>query len=83
MALPEERLRVAPIDRTAAVAQPYQTTRVSWGGVWSGVLVAVGVLLLLGSSGWPSAPAPSTSARTAPALGVWGLAPACGPRSRC
>lgn len=51
MALPEERLRVAPIDRTAAVAQPYQTTRVSWGGVWSGVLVAVGVLLLLGVLG--------------------------------
>lgn len=45
MAIPEER-RVTPIERSV-VYPPFPTTRVSWGGVWSGFLVGLGALLLL------------------------------------
>jgi len=47
MAVPQERLRVT--ERPLAV--PLETARVSWGGVWSGFLVGLGVLLLLSTLG--------------------------------
>jgi hypothetical protein len=47
MALPEERMRIAPVDRTMGGVQALPGARVSWGGVWSGLLIALGALLLL------------------------------------
>jgi ElaB/YqjD/DUF883 family membrane-anchored ribosome-binding protein len=47
MAVPQERLRVTE----RPLAAPLETARVSWGGVWSGFLVGVGVLLLLSALG--------------------------------
>jgi hypothetical protein len=38
-------------DRAFARALPLEGIRVSWGGIWGGVLTAVGVLLLLASLG--------------------------------
>lgn len=45
MAMPQERLRT--IERTAPGV--VEASRVSWGGVWSGFLVGVGTLMLLGA----------------------------------
>jgi hypothetical protein len=47
MAVPQERLRVT--ERPTVV--PLETVRVSWGGVWSGFLVGLGVLMLLSTLG--------------------------------
>lgn len=38
-------------DRIIATALPLEGIRVSWGGIWGGVLAAVGLLLLLASLG--------------------------------
>jgi len=38
-------------DRVFATALPLEGIRVSWGGIWGGVLTAVGLLLLLASLG--------------------------------
>lgn len=49
MAVPQERLRVA--ERPGAAALLGEGLGVSWGGVWSGVLIAVGTMLLLATLG--------------------------------
>ena len=49
MAVPQERLRVAEVPAGAAALS--QALRVSWGGVWSGFLIALGTMLLLGTLG--------------------------------
>jgi hypothetical protein len=47
MALPEDRVRFGAAERPVASLQGLPSTRVSWGGVWSGFLVGLGALLLL------------------------------------
>jgi hypothetical protein len=47
MAVPQERLRVTGLPHVA----PLDTARVGWGGVWSGFLVGLGVLMLLSTLG--------------------------------
>jgi hypothetical protein len=50
MAMPEERRR--GIDRRAVVVAPaIESARLSWGGVWSGFLIGLGVLMLLSALG--------------------------------
>jgi len=50
MAVPQERFR--PGERVlTSPAVALGVTRVSWGGVWSGLLTSLGVLLLLGTLG--------------------------------
>jgi len=54
MAISQEEVRRA--DRVAiaaapVVSVPIEVARVSWGGVWSGVLVGFGIVLLLGALG--------------------------------
>jgi hypothetical protein len=51
MALPEERLRFGVAERTVAALQALPGSRVSWGGVWSGLLIGLGALLLLSMLG--------------------------------
>ena len=51
MALPEERMRVAAVERTMGGVQALPGARVSWGGVWSGLLIGLGALLLLSMLG--------------------------------
>jgi hypothetical protein len=47
MAVPQERLRVSERPRIVEV----EATHLAWGGVWSGFLMALGVLLLLSTLG--------------------------------
>jgi hypothetical protein len=47
MAVPQERLRVTELPQVT----PIDTARVGWGGVWSGFLVGLGVLMLLSTLG--------------------------------
>ena len=47
MAIPQERLRVSERPRVVEL----EATRVSWGGIWSGFLVGLGVLMLLSTLG--------------------------------
>lgn len=49
MALPEERLRVG--ERRHALELTARDARVSWGGVWGGLLVGLGLLMLLSALG--------------------------------
>lgn len=51
MAVPKERLRV--VDEPGALEAALRTVRarVDWGGVWAGLLAALGILLLLGVLG--------------------------------
>jgi hypothetical protein len=51
MAMPEERRR--GIDRRAVSIYPaaLESVRVSWGGIWSGLLIGLGVLMLLSAFG--------------------------------
>jgi hypothetical protein len=48
--MPEERVRVTE-RRTVGVVPAIEGARLSWGGVWSGLLIGFGVLLLLGALG--------------------------------
>jgi hypothetical protein len=47
MAVPQERLRVTERPRVVELEAP----RVAWGGVWSGFLIGLGVLMLLSTLG--------------------------------
>ncbi len=51
MAVPQERVRVTEQVTAAVIPATFEGRRVSWGGVWSGFLVGIGVLLLLGALG--------------------------------
>ncbi|MBV8030316.1 MAG: hypothetical protein JO035_02285 [Betaproteobacteria bacterium] len=72
-----ERRRVAfsPMLRGAGV----EGLRVSWGGVWGGVLVTMGMLLILGSLGVAIGastidPSRADPAKVMTAAGIWGAA---------
>jgi hypothetical protein len=49
MAIPQERLRIT--ERPAPIPASTDALRVAWGGVWSGLLIGIGVLMLLGTLG--------------------------------
>jgi hypothetical protein len=74
-----ERRRVAPVTLGAGRAGGMDGLRVSWGGIWSGVLVTLGSLILLGALGVAvgmSAVDPDTAdaQRLATIAGIWGAA---------
>jgi hypothetical protein len=70
-----ERRRVAYAP--ALSARGFEGLRVSWGGVWGGVLVVMGAVVLLGALGVAVGistvdPATADAARLAKIAGVWG-----------
>ena len=73
-----ERRRLA-LPSSSALASGLEGMRVSWGGVWSGVLVAMGLLLLLGALGVAIGASAIDPDRADPdkvmtAAGAWGAA---------
>lgn len=71
-----ERRRSAPVA-PARYAGGFDGLRVSWGGVWSGVLVTLGALILLSALGVAIGmsavdPASADAQRVATIAGVWG-----------
>jgi len=85
----EERTTYARINGDVIEGRPTrlppQDIRVRWGGVMSGLFVALGVLLLMGALGLAIGvtalgdPRAATSATPQ----AWGSAPGCGPSSPC
>jgi hypothetical protein len=74
--------RLGPIDRrlrgdrVLATALPLEGIRVSWGGIWGGVLTAVGILLLLAALGaaigiTATDPTQADAGRLGMAAGAW------------
>jgi hypothetical protein len=74
--------RLGPVDRrrrgerVLATALPLEGIRVSWGGIWGGVLTAVGILLLLAALGaavgiTASDPTQADASRLGIAAGAW------------
>ena len=51
MAIPEERRRGMERRASVGIYPIVESARLSWGGVWSGLLIGVGVLLLLSALG--------------------------------
>src|SRR5947208_12340766 len=52
MAMPEEEIRrIERVRIAASPIVPAAVARVSWGGVWSGFCVGLGILVLLGALG--------------------------------
>jgi hypothetical protein len=73
-----ERRRTAAVS-PARYAGGFDGLRVSWGGVWSGVLVTLGALILLSSLGVAIGmsavdPASANAQRVAAIAGIWGAA---------
>jgi hypothetical protein len=75
-----ERRRIAlPPGLTALTRGGMEGFRVSWGGVWGGVLVTMGMLLLLGALGMAIGASTIVPGRADPqkvmtAAGIWGAA---------
>ena len=74
-----ERRRGAPAVAPARYAGGFDGLRVSWGGVWSGVLVTLGALILLSALGVAVGmsavdPASADAQRVATIAAVWGAA---------
>jgi hypothetical protein len=70
-----ERRRVAYVPTLSA--RGFEGLRVSWGGVWGGVLVVMGAVVLLGAFGVAVGistvdPATADAGRLAKIAGVWG-----------